>query len=147
MLATAGFAVSDIVDHRQALAQTADLLDQLRGRQPRGGEAASLASEHPGTPFLEGPTVTVAGARLPSVPTSVAARLALLDEGTTPLSSPTSRTMLRDGPLTPPPPVLRPPGCHRPRRLGVQTLEDHRRAPARPLVRRPREKGVRPMGE
>jgi general secretion pathway protein M len=63
LLATAGFAVSDIAGHREGLAQTADLLDQLRGRKPRG-EAASLAAEHPGTPFLEGPTVTVAGATL-----------------------------------------------------------------------------------
>jgi general secretion pathway protein M len=64
LLATAGFAVSDIAGHREGLAQTADLLDQLRGRKPRGGEAASLAAQHPGTPFLEGPTVTVAGATL-----------------------------------------------------------------------------------
>jgi general secretion pathway protein M len=39
-------------------------LDQLRGRKPRGGDAAALAARHPGTPFLEGPTVTVAGATL-----------------------------------------------------------------------------------
>jgi len=64
LLATAGIAVSDIVGHRQALAQTSDLLDQLRGRKPRGGTAAALAAQHPGTPFLEGPTVTVAGATL-----------------------------------------------------------------------------------
>jgi len=64
LLATAGFSIADIVDHRQALSQTADLLDQLRGRKPRGADAASLAAEHPGTPFLEGPTVTVAGATL-----------------------------------------------------------------------------------
>jgi general secretion pathway protein M len=64
LLATAGLAVSDIVGHRQALAQTSDLLDQLRGRRPRGGQASTLAAEHPGTPFLEGPTVTVAGATL-----------------------------------------------------------------------------------
>jgi general secretion pathway protein M len=64
LLATAGIAVSDIADHRQALAQTSDLLDQLRGRKPRGSAASSLAAEHPGTPFLEGPTVTVAGASL-----------------------------------------------------------------------------------
>jgi general secretion pathway protein M len=64
LLATAGIAVSDIVAHRQALAQTSDLLDQLRGRRPRGGAASTLAAEHPGTPFLEGPTVTVAGATL-----------------------------------------------------------------------------------
>jgi general secretion pathway protein M len=64
LLATAGVAVSDIAGHREALAQTADLLDQLRSRGPRGADAASLAAEHPGTPFLEGPTVTVAGAAL-----------------------------------------------------------------------------------
>jgi general secretion pathway protein M len=63
LLATAGIAVSDIVDHQRALAQTSDLLDQLRGRKARGA-TSSLAAEHPGTPFLEGPTVTVAGATL-----------------------------------------------------------------------------------
>ena len=63
LLATTGFAISDIVSHRQALAQTSDLLDQLRGRKPRGVGGTSMA-EHPGTPFLEGPTVTVAGATL-----------------------------------------------------------------------------------
>jgi general secretion pathway protein M len=64
LLATAGFAASDIVGHQQALAQTSELLDQLRGRRPRGGGASTSAAEHPGTPFLEGPTVTVAGATL-----------------------------------------------------------------------------------
>ena len=64
LLATAGLSISDILDHRQALAQTADLLDKLRGRKPRGGDVAALAAQHPGTPFLEGPTVTVAGATL-----------------------------------------------------------------------------------
>jgi general secretion pathway protein M len=62
LLATAGFAIADIVDHRRALAQTSDLLDQLRGRKAPGTAAAS--ADHPGTPFLEGPTVTVAGATL-----------------------------------------------------------------------------------
>ena len=64
LLATAVFAISDIAGHRERLSQTADLLDQLRGRKPRGGSASSVAAEHPGTPFLEGPTVTVAGATL-----------------------------------------------------------------------------------
>jgi general secretion pathway protein M len=63
LLAVAGFAVADILDHQRALAQTSDLLDQLQGRKPRGG-ASSVSTEHPGTPFLEGPTVTVAGATL-----------------------------------------------------------------------------------
>lgn len=64
LLATAGFAVSDIIGHQRALAQTSDLLDQLQGRRPRGGGTSPLAAGHPGTPFLEGPTVTVAGATL-----------------------------------------------------------------------------------
>jgi general secretion pathway protein M len=63
LLATAAFALSDIAVHRDRLSQTTDLLDQLRGRKPRD-DAAALAAGHPGTPFLEGPTVTVAGATL-----------------------------------------------------------------------------------
>ena len=62
LFAAAGFAIADIVDHRRALAETSDLLDQLRGRKAPGTTAVS--AEHPGTPFLEGPTVTVAGATL-----------------------------------------------------------------------------------
>jgi general secretion pathway protein M len=64
LLATAAMAVSDIVDHQRGLAQTSDLLDQLRGRGTRAAGATALGKEHPGTPFLEGPTVTVAGAAL-----------------------------------------------------------------------------------
>jgi len=59
---TSSLAISGIFDHQRALAQTSDLLDQLRGRKPRS--LAQLSAEHPGTPFLEGPTVTVAGAAL-----------------------------------------------------------------------------------
>jgi general secretion pathway protein M len=62
LLVITGLAVANILDHQRALAQTSDLLDQLRGRKARG--AASHSVEHPGTPFLEGPTVTVAGAAL-----------------------------------------------------------------------------------
>jgi general secretion pathway protein M len=64
LLAITGVAVTSILDHQRALAQTSDLLDQLQGRKARGPGASSLAAEHPGTPFLEGPTVTVAGATL-----------------------------------------------------------------------------------
>ena len=63
LLAIAGTAIANIVDHQRALAQTSDLLDQLQGRRARAG-ASPLAAEHAGTPFLEGPTVTVAGATL-----------------------------------------------------------------------------------
>ena len=62
LLAIAGAAVSNILDHQRALAQTSDLLDQLQGRKPRGASTSPLAPA--GTPFLEGPTVTVAGATL-----------------------------------------------------------------------------------
>ena len=64
LLAVAGIAVSSIFDRQRALAQTSDLLDQLQGRKARGSRTSPLAAEHPGTPFLEGPTVTVAGATL-----------------------------------------------------------------------------------
>jgi len=36
----------------------------LQGRRARGAGTSPLAAEQPGTPFLEGPTVTVAGATL-----------------------------------------------------------------------------------
>jgi general secretion pathway protein M len=62
LLALAGTAVSNILDHRRALAQTSDLLDQLQGRRARTAGTSPLAPA--GTPFLEGPTVTVAGATL-----------------------------------------------------------------------------------
>jgi general secretion pathway protein M len=63
LIAAVGLAVANILDHQRALAQTSDLLDQLQGRRARGG-TSPLSAEHPGTPFLEGPTVTVAGATL-----------------------------------------------------------------------------------
>jgi general secretion pathway protein M len=62
LLVTSAIAVSGILDRRSELAQTSDLLDQLRGRKTRN--PAEVSAEHPGTPFLEGPTVTVAGASL-----------------------------------------------------------------------------------
>jgi general secretion pathway protein M len=62
LLAMAGTAVSNILDHQHALAQTSDLLDQLQGRRAHAAGTSPLAPA--GTPFLEGPTVTVAGATL-----------------------------------------------------------------------------------
>jgi general secretion pathway protein M len=64
LLASIGIAATNILDHQRALAQTSDLLDQLQGRRARGSGMSSLAKDHPGSPFLEGPTVTVAGATL-----------------------------------------------------------------------------------
>jgi general secretion pathway protein M len=63
LLVSAGLSIASILDHQRALAQTSDLLDQLQGRKARAG-ASQISAEHPGTPFLEGPTVTVAGATL-----------------------------------------------------------------------------------
>jgi general secretion pathway protein M len=62
LIASAGFSVADIFARQQALAQTSDLLDQLQGRRARG--KGPTQEGRPGTPFLEGPTVTVAGAAL-----------------------------------------------------------------------------------
>ena len=62
LVTMSALAITDVFDHQRALAQSSDLLDQLRGRKPRN--AGALSAEHPGTPFLEGPTVTVAGAAL-----------------------------------------------------------------------------------
>lgn len=64
LLLMAGLSIADVIVHRQALAQTSDLLDQLRGRKSAAKNAAAISAEHAGTPFLEGPTVTVAGANL-----------------------------------------------------------------------------------
>lgn len=64
LLLMAGLSIADVIAHRQALAQTSDLLDQLRGRKGGAKNVAAAMAEHPGMPFLEGPTVTVAGANL-----------------------------------------------------------------------------------
>lgn len=64
LLLMAALSIADVIAHRQALAQTSDLLDQLRGRKGAAKSAAAELAEHPGAPFLEGPTVTVAGANL-----------------------------------------------------------------------------------
>jgi general secretion pathway protein M len=63
LLTAIAIAATSILDHQRALAQTSDMLEQLQGRRARAG-VSPLAAEHPGTPFLEGPTVTVAGANL-----------------------------------------------------------------------------------
>ena len=61
-LLTTWFFISDFFERRQALAETSDVLGQLDGRRSsaNGSETAILT----GSPVLEGPTVTVAGATL-----------------------------------------------------------------------------------
>lgn len=55
-------AIADIHERRAAVATASDLLEHLQGR--RSVAAGSLDSVPTGSPFLEGPTVTVAGAAL-----------------------------------------------------------------------------------
>src|SRR5581483_2065647 len=59
-------AITGIFDQRASIAASADLLAQLEGRRPpssRPGEAPAAAIPT-GSPFLEGQTLTVAGAAL-----------------------------------------------------------------------------------
>ena len=67
VLLVLGFAaVAGIFDQRASIAASADLLAQLEGRRPpsrRPGDTAATAIPT-GSPFLEGQTLTVAGAAL-----------------------------------------------------------------------------------
>jgi general secretion pathway protein M len=64
-LLVAWSAVADILSHRAAVAAAADLLAQLEGRQPAArGRAGSDADAPAGSPYLDGPTMTIAGAAL-----------------------------------------------------------------------------------
>jgi general secretion pathway protein M len=56
-------SISDVLDRRAAVADAADTLAQLEGRIPKRGGGAD-ANGVTGSPVLEGPTVTVAGAAL-----------------------------------------------------------------------------------
>ena len=59
-------AVADILDRRKAIAASSDLLAQLEGRRSAAGlpGAAPAGPVPTGSPFLEGQTLTVAGAAL-----------------------------------------------------------------------------------
>ena len=61
LLATTWAALADLYGRACAVSETAGLLDQLRGRK-----AVATAENRPmnGSPFLDGPSVTVAGAAL-----------------------------------------------------------------------------------
>jgi general secretion pathway protein M len=64
---TAWAAIADIAERRSAVAAAADVLAQLEGRRPSSPAVPSGAPAGPvptGSPFLEGDTVTVAGAAL-----------------------------------------------------------------------------------
>jgi general secretion pathway protein M len=57
-------AFADIYDRGVALTAATDMLDRLEGRKAALGGGATSGEAPPGSPFLEGHTVTVAGAAL-----------------------------------------------------------------------------------
>jgi general secretion pathway protein M len=57
-------ALDDIYDRSVTLTAATDMLDRLEGRKASPGGGATLAEAPTGSPFLEGQTVTVAGAAL-----------------------------------------------------------------------------------
>lgn len=69
-------SVIDMLGRRAAVAATAEMLDQLDGRKPasRRGPAADVTAPT-GSPFLDGATVTVAGASLLQRVTAAVTRL------------------------------------------------------------------------
>jgi general secretion pathway protein M len=65
LIALGWSGVSDILERRQAIAASADLLAQLEGRKARTARTDATETHIPtGSPFLEGQTLTVAGAAL-----------------------------------------------------------------------------------
>ncbi|HEV3183502.1 MAG TPA: type II secretion system protein GspM [Xanthobacteraceae bacterium] len=64
-LLVAWSGLAGLYDRYVAVAAASDLLDQIEGRKPLPPGADGRTAEAPaGSPFLEGPTVTVAGAAL-----------------------------------------------------------------------------------
>jgi general secretion pathway protein M len=58
-------AIVDVLEHRSAVADARDVLEQMERRQPTSGNTSDVDTiVPPGSAFLEGPTVTVAGAAL-----------------------------------------------------------------------------------
>ena len=64
LLAMAWSGISEILERRQAIAASADLLAQLEGRKPTARAGSGETQIPTGSPFLEGQTLTVAGAAL-----------------------------------------------------------------------------------
>lgn len=65
-ISTAGYATTDLYQRYEAVAASNTLLDQLEGRTPSSRRnSGAVRDEVPsGSPYLEGQTVTVAGAAL-----------------------------------------------------------------------------------
>jgi general secretion pathway protein M len=69
-------ALADLYDRHLALAAATDMLDQIEGRKPSsGGAGAAAGTAPPGSPFLDGPTLTIAGAALQQRVTRAVTRL------------------------------------------------------------------------
>lgn len=64
LLFTLVTSISDLVDQRSDVAASAAMLDQLEGRKPAVSGAPGDTTVPSGSPYLEGATVTVAGATL-----------------------------------------------------------------------------------
>jgi general secretion pathway protein M len=56
--------IADALEHRSAVAAARDFLEQMERRKPAPVDAPDGGTLPPGSAFLEGPTVTVAGAAL-----------------------------------------------------------------------------------
>lgn len=61
---TAVSAVGGLLDKREAVATADEILGRLQGRRPLAADGSAPAGPPLGSPFLEGPSVTVAGANL-----------------------------------------------------------------------------------
>jgi general secretion pathway protein M len=66
LMVTTLVALADIHDRQSALSRMRAMLDQMEGRTtlPGGGAKAPAGPVPKGSPFLEGPTMTVAGAAI-----------------------------------------------------------------------------------
>lgn len=67
-------AIADMLEKRAAVAEAADMLDRLQNRRATAADLGMPADLPAGSPFLEGPTVTVAGADLMQRVSSAVAR-------------------------------------------------------------------------
>jgi general secretion pathway protein M len=74
LVLAAGGTVMDLLAQRTAVAEASEILDRLQGRRATPGEAGVPANLPAGSPLLEGPTVTVAGAALMQRVSSAVAR-------------------------------------------------------------------------
>ena len=69
-------SLADLYGRYTGYAAASELLDQIEGRKPTpAGARATAAAVPTGSPFLEGPTVTVAGAGLQQRVTSAVTKV------------------------------------------------------------------------